>query len=68
MIYLLCSIMVTTVDGSRHSMDLHGYGQHFGSGYIVNLSRDADSNHVADAYSSKYTSYQDSFGDECRAQ
>lgn len=63
MIYLLCSIMVTMPDGMRHSVDLHGYGQKFGSGYIVNLSRDAEFNNIPNA--SKLTSYQDDFGDEC---
>lgn len=66
MIYLLCSILVTLADGSRQYVDLHGYGQRFGSGYIVNLSRDAESNNIPNA--SKLTSYQDDFGDECHEE
>lgn len=53
-------------DGMRHSVDLHGYGQRFGSGYIVNLSRDAEFNNIPNA--SRLTSYQDSFGDECHEE
>lgn len=63
MIYLICSLMVTMVDGSRHSVDLTGYGERFGSGYIVNLSKSAETQGVQNAY--HYSSYQDDFGDEC---
>ena len=66
MIYLLCSIMVTMPDGSRQSMDLTGYGDHFGSGYIVNLSQDAANRGIQNP--GHYTSYQDAFGDECHEQ
>lgn len=42
MIYFICSLMVTFPDGSRHTTDLNGYGEKFGSTYIINLERDAD--------------------------
>ena len=68
MIYLICSIMVTMPNGERTSMDLRGYGDHFGSGYIVNLSADAAKHGVANAYETHYRSYQDDFGDECHEE
>lgn len=65
MIYLLCSIMVNLPDGTRHTKDLHGYGIKFGSGYIVNLQRDADMNGYTSTGS--LTSYA-SFPGECHEE
>lgn len=65
MIYLVCTIMMATADG-RHSTELHGYGDKFGSGYIVNLSQDAADSGASEP--SQYRSYQDSFGDECHEE
>lgn len=44
MIYFICSLMVTLPDGSKHTKDLHGYGQQVGTMLIIDLSRDAEFN------------------------
>lgn len=52
-------------NGERHTQDLHGYGQKFGSSYIINLQRDADFKGVKSSVS--LTSYEP-FPGECHVE